>query len=302
MKKVEIAKGGPALSPIVAGVMKWGAWGAGLDTKQVQVLIDQCVEVDITTFDHADIYGNYTTEALFGEALSGLGSSFRQRTELVTKCGIRLDAKERPQNRLKAYDSSKQYILQSVENSLKALRTDYLDLLLIHRPDILLQPEEVASAFDELRSAGKVLHFGVSNFSPSQFALLNQFTPLVTNQVECSALHTAPMFDGTFDQLIGLGKRPMVWGPYKGGEYFNETSSQGRRLRYTIQQIDKKYHYPGEDLILLAWLLRHPVGMLPILGTSKIERLRDALLALRMEVDQQDWYEILEASRGHEVA
>ncbi len=302
MEKVELAKNGPCLSPIVAGVMKWGVWGADLNTHQVSTLIDQCVEVDITSFDHADIYGNYTTEALFGTALAELGSSFRQRIQLVSKCGIRLKAKERPANRLKAYDSSKAYILQSVEQSLKDLRTDYLDLLLIHRPDPLMQPEEVAAAFDELRSAGKVLHFGVSNFTPSQFTLLQQHTELVTNQVACSALHLDPIFDGTFDQLQGQQKRPMIWAPFQGGEYFNETSSQGRRLRYTVQQIDKKYDHPGEDLILLAWLLSHPVGMLPILGTTKIERLRDALLALKMPLDRQDWFEILEASQGHEVA
>lgn len=301
MEKVKIAKEGPALSPIVAGVMKWGSWGAAKSAKEVQILINQCVEVDITTFDHADIYGNYTTEALFGAALEGLGSSFRQKIELVTKFGVRLKTKERPENRLKSYSTQRQYILQSVENSLKALHTDYIDLLLIHRPDPLMQPEEVAAVFEELRTAGKVLHFGVSNFSPSQFALLNQFIPLVTNEVECSALHTAPMFDGTFDQLLGQGKRPMVWAPFKGGEYFNETTSQGRRLRYTVQQIDEKYKHPGEDLILLAWLLRHPVGMIPILGTSKVERLRDALLAPKLSIDEQDWYEILEASRGKEV-
>lgn len=301
MKKVKISQEGPALSPIVAGVMKWGRWGAAMAAKEVQTLINQCVEVDITTFDHADIYGNYTTEALFGEALKGLGSSFRQKIELVTKFGIRLKTNERPDNRLKSYATQRQYILQSVENSLKSLQTDYIDLLLIHRPDILLHPEEIATVFEELRTAGKVLHFGVSNFSPSQFALLNQFTPLVTNQVQCSALHLDPMFDGTFDQLLGLGKRPMVWAPFKGGEYFNETTSQGRRLRYVVQQINEKYNQPGEDLILLAWLLRHPVGMLPILGSSKVERLRDALLAPKLSIDEQDWYEILEASLGKEV-
>ncbi|PHI18240.1 aldo/keto reductase [Lewinellaceae bacterium SD302] len=302
MEKVSLTPGGLEVSPLVAGVMKWGVWGADLDRNAMQSLVSEAAELGFTTIDHADIYGNYTTEAAFGAAIADLGSAFRGQLQLISKCGIRMVTKNRPNNRLKAYLTSKEYIIQSVETSLNNLGTDYLDLLLIHRPDLLMEPHEVAEAANELKTAGKILHFGVSNFTPSQFNLLNKHTTLVTNQVECSPLHPEPMLDGTFDQLALQHARPMVWSPFGGGKYFNEENSAARRLRQTVLEIDEKYNSPGEDVILLSWLLRHPAGIVPILGTSKIERLRSATNALNVNLDSQDWYAILEAARGREVA
>lgn len=302
MKKVSLSPTGPDVSPLVAGVMNWGIWGADLKQAELRELVSQTVELGITTFDHADIYGNYTTEADFGAALAELGSSFRDRIQLISKCGIRLITKNRPENRIKSYRTDKQYVIESVERSLVNLGTDRLDLLLIHRPDPLMQPQEVAAAVAELKAAGKILHFGVSNFTPSQFALLASHTELVTNQVECSPLHPDPIFDGTFDQLLGQGIRPLTWSPFGGGKFFSEENSAARRLRYAIRDIAPRYGGAGEDVILLAWLLRHPVGIVPVLGTSKIDRLRSAVRATELELDSQDWFEILEAARGQEVA
>ncbi|MEL6143194.1 MAG: aldo/keto reductase [Bacteroidota bacterium] len=302
MEKIKIAPNGPSLSPVIAGVMKWGVWGADLDTAAMQRLIEESVDAGITSFDHADIYGHYTTEAAFGQAIQTLGSGFREKIELISKCGIRLTTRNRPDYRVKSYLSNKEHIIWSVENSLRELGTDHLDLLLIHRPDPLMQPEEVAEAFSLLKQSGKVFHFGVSNFTCSQFELLASVTELVTNQVECSPLHNDPIFDGTFDQLMQRQLRPMTWSPFGGGQYFSSETSAARRLREAIREINLKYGAPGEDVILLAWLLRHPVGILPVLGTSKITRLKSGIKALDVELDSQDWYIILEAARGHEVA
>lgn len=291
-----------SLSPLVAGVMNWGVWGADLDVEQFKIIIEQCVDLGMTSFDHADIYGHYTTEATFGQALAQLGSSFRDQIQLITKCGIRLTTKNRPEHRLKSYLSSKAHIIRSAEKSLSNLSTDYIDLLLIHRPDPLMQPAEVAAAFEELKTSGKVKHFGVSNFTPSQFELLAAHTDLVTNQVECSPLHTGPIFDGTFDQLLQRQLRPMIWSPFAGGKYFSEETSSARRLRHTVREINERYDSPGEDVMLLAWILRHPARLIPILGTSKIDRLITAQKALDIEMDSQDWFEILAAAQGQEVA
>jgi predicted oxidoreductase len=282
--------------------MNWGVWGANLDHKAMDTLIGNTVELGITTFDHADIYGNYTTEAAFGTAIAERGSSFRDKIQLISKCGIRLKTKYRPDNRLKAYETSASYLTDSVETSLRNLRTDRLDLLLIHRPDLLLDPQETADTVSKLKQAGKIRHFGVSNFTPSQFELLNAHTKLVTNQVECSPLHSDPMFDGTFNQAIALQVRPMIWSPFGGGLYFSEESSAARRLRFVVQEVAQKHGSVTEDVIMLAWILRHPAGIVPILGTSKIERLRSAARAIDIRLDSQDWYAILEAARGFEVA
>lgn len=302
IEQVKISPSGPTLSRLVAGTMTWGEWGVDYSAPQMADLIGHCLDLGITTFDHADIYGHYSTEEAFGQALNQLGTSVRAQMQLVTKCGINLTTYRRPGIRIKSYDSSRAHIIASTERSLKNLQTDYIDLLLIHRPDPLMDPSEVAEAFRQLKNAGKVLHFGVSNFTPSQFNLLADCTPLVTNQVECSPLHTDLLFDGTFDQLLTAGIRPMIWSPIGGEKYFKGEGTAVLRLRDTVQTLSRKYDDAGEDIILLAWLLRHPAGCLPVLGTTKPERLARAKAALDLKLERQDWFAILEAGRGHEVA
>ena len=299
---VQLSAQGPAVSPLVAGTMTWGEWGSDYGTPAMADLIAHCLDLGITTFDHADIYGHYSTEEAFGTALAALGGSARQNLELVSKAGIRLTTSRRPDNRLKSYDTSKDYLIASAERSLKNLRTDYLDLFLIHRPDPLLHPDEVAAAVDHLTTSGKIRAFGVSNFTPSQFALLNARVPLATNQIETNPLRTELLTDGTFDQLLQHGIRPMIWSPLGGSAYFNGEGTNVLRLRSTVQDLSAKYGDVGEDVILLAWLLRHPAGPVPVLGTTKKERLTRAVTALDIELERQDWFAILEAGLGREVA
>lgn len=302
IEKVQISPTGPSLSRIVAGTMTWGEWGADYDSNKMADLIGYCVDIGITTFDHADIYGHYSTEETFGQALSLLGTSVRAQMEIVTKGGILLQTKRRPDIRVHGYDLTADYLVQQAERSLKNLRTDYLDLYLVHRPSPLMEPAEIAEAFRRLEESGKVGSFGVSNFTPSQFNLVSEAATLVTNQVECHPLHTDCFYDGTFDQLLSRGVHPMIWSPIGGSKYFKGESTSILRLRDTVKTIAKKYGDVGEDVILLAWLLKHPVGAIPVVGTTKKSRLGATRLALELDLDAQDWFIILEAATGHEVA
>ncbi|MFT6720945.1 MAG: putative oxidoreductase [Bdellovibrionota bacterium] len=300
--QVSLSPNGPTLSRIVAGTMTWGEWGVDYPAPKMAEMIGHCLDLGITSFDHADIYGHYSTEETFGAALNQLGSSVRAQMELISKCGIRLDTNRRPENLLKSYDLSRDYIIASAEQSLKNLQTDYLDLFLLHRPSPLMNPAEIAEAFAHLEQSGKVRSFGVSNFTPSQFNLLNQSVTLVTNQVECHPLHSGCFYDGTFDQLLATKVRPMIWSPIGGANYFKGESTTVLRLRDTVKVLAKKYGDVGEDVILLAWLLKHPVGAIPVVGTTKKARLDATRLALDLQLEMQDWFAILEAGVGHEVA
>ncbi len=300
--KVTLTPNGSSLSRIVAGTMTWGEWGIDYPAAKMAGMIDHCLDLGITSFDHADIYGHYSTEETFGRALTQLGTSVRAQMELITKCGIRLETNRRPDNKLKSYDLSRDYIIASAERSLKNLGTDYIDLFLLHRPSPLMNPAEIAEAFAHLEESGKVRAFGVSNFTPSQFTLLSQSVTLTTNQVECHPLHPDSFYDGTFDQLLAENVKPMIWSPLGGAKYFKGESTSVLRLRETVKKLADKYGGVGEDVILLAWLLKHPVGAIPVVGTTKKSRLAATRLALELELETQDWFAILEAAVGHEVA
>ncbi len=281
--------------------MTWGEWGADYDTVTIADLIGHCLDLGITTFDHADIYGSYTTEEAFGKALRQHSSSVRSQIQLVTKCGIQLLTGNRPANRVAHYNSTREHIIFSAERSLKKLQTDYLDLLLVHRPDPLMDPDQMHEAFEVLTSSGKVLHIGVSNFTPSQFDLLSSRADLVTNQVECHPLHPDPLFDGTYDQCQLNSTRPMVWSPLGGADYFKGEGTKVLRLRDKVQEIGKKYGVE-EDVILLAWCRKHPTRPIPVIGTTRKDRITRSLKALDIDLERQEWFEILEAGRGHQVA
>jgi predicted oxidoreductase len=283
--------------------MNWGVWGSQFDAQAMLSLIEQGLELGLTTFDHADIYGHYTTEMEFGAALK-LNPSLRPQLQLVSKCGIHLVTPNRPENALKSYDTSKAHIIASAERSLKNLHTDYLDLLLIHRPSPLMNPDEVAEAFANLEKAGKVRYFGVSNFTTSQFAMLQSRTELVTNQIEASLFHLDPFFDGTLDQAIEHRSHPMAWGPLGSGQIFGKTTDpQHLRVIEKAKAISQAHGGAWSlDQILLAWLLQHPAGIQPVLGTTKIERIQAATQALALALDQREWFALLEAVRGYEVA
>lgn len=300
--QIKISPNGPTLSRLIFGTMRLGVWGAKMDTAGYEKIIKKSIDLGVTTFDHADIYGHYTTEGEFGEVLKQQ-PHLRQKMQLITKCGIKMMTPNRPAHKIKSYDTSKSHIIQSAENSLKELGTDHIDVLLIHRPSPLMQPDEIAEAFTQLRTAGKVLHFGVSNFTPSQFAMLHSRIELVTNQVEASVTHVAPFTDGTFDQSIDKGVKPMVWSPLGGGKVFTALEDdQVQRIQKVGLALVEKHGVKGLDQILLAWLLKHPAGILPVLGTTKITRLEAAVAALSIKLTDEEWFEILEASVGQRVA
>ncbi len=294
---IRTAAQGPQLSRIVAGAWRMADWNLPVAARQAW--IEQCIELGVTSFDHADIYGNYGVETLFGEALAA-APGLRERIQIVTKCGIKLVSGARPQHALKSYDSSRAHVTASVDNSLAALRCDYIDLLLIHRPDMLMDADALAETFRDVQAAGKVRHFGVSNFAPSQFALLNKRFVLSTNQIELSPLHHAALHDGTLDQCQDLGVRPMIWSPLGGGRLFSPDDAQARRTLTVIENTARRYGVTPAT-VAYAWLLRHPARPLPITGSRRIELVREAVAALALELDADSWYAILAAAAGREV-
>ncbi|OYT87495.1 MAG: oxidoreductase [Burkholderiales bacterium PBB6] len=286
------------LSPVVAGAWRLGDWGFSVEERLSW--IHGTIERGLTSFDHADIYGGYTVEALFGEALAR-EPGLRQQMQLISKCGIKLVTPNRPGHSIKSYDTSAAHVTTSVENSLKALHTDHLDLLLIHRPDLLLDADELARTFERLQASGKVLHVGVSNFTPSQFALLHSRIPLSTNQIECSPLHLAALDDGTLDQAQQLRLRPMIWSPLAGGRLFNADTEQAHRVRWVMGEIGARLGVNTATLAL-AWLMRHPSRPIPVIGSSRLASADEAMAATKLQVSGDDWYRIWQAAAGHEVA
>jgi predicted oxidoreductase len=283
------------LSPIIAGTMNWGVWDKKLTTSEMVHLINLCIENKITTFDHADIYGGYTTEAEFGKAF-GESKISRDKMQLISKCGIQLT--DGRNNTIKHYNYSKDYIIWSVENSLKNLKTDYLDVFLLHRPSPLMVADEIAEAVEKLKSEGKIIDFGVSNFTAWQTELIRQKTEISYNQVQFSATHFEAMLDGSFDYMQLHNIIPMSWNPL--GTVFREDIEQTRRLKKLLAKLVEKYHV-GSDTILLAWVLKHPAKVVPIAGTVNIARIQSLMKAKELELDQEDWFAIWTESIGNDV-
>ena len=301
LQKVQLSPEGPWFSPIVYGTMSWGKWGHKLGQDEMEVLIRKSLEWGITTFDHADIYGDYTNEADFGRVLKN-DPGLRKQMELVTKCGICRKCNERPEYKIHHYNSSKEHIIKSAEQSLVNLGTDYLDLLMVHRPDALMHPDEIAEAFLALKNSGKVLHFGVSNFSVTQFEMLNDRFPLVTNQVEANILHMDSFYDGVTDLCLKLRIRPMAWGPLGGGRIFSSLNEPNIREVHEVgHKIMEEKGISELGVLLLAWLLRHPAGFLPVIGSARQERMHLAVEATNVHLTNQEWYELWRAIQGNDV-
>ena len=275
--------------------MRWGIWGANHSVKEIQKLIQVCVEENITTFDHADIYGSHTTEELFGNAWKDMDLK-RENLQFISKCGIVMNSDKKP-SALKYYNYNKDYILNCVDESLSNLKTDYLDTLLLHRPSPLMNPEVIAEAFTVLKDVGKVREFGVSNFSVSQFELINQYVPLVTNQIEISVNEISSFENGILDQLMSKGLRPTAWSVM--GSYFSDQSDENIRIKKVIVELCDKYN-AEENQILLAFILKHPSKIIPVIGTSKAETIITLSQTLQIDLDLEDWFRILESIRGKE--
>ncbi|XTZ36677.1 aldo/keto reductase [Salmonella enterica] len=296
IQRMTLAPQGPEFSRFVMGYWRLMEWN--FSSQQLASFIESHLDLGVTTVDHADIYGGYQCEAAFGEALK-LAPHLRARMEIVTKCGIATTAK--PEHVIGHYITDRDHIIHSAEQSLTNLATDYLDLLLIHRPDPLMDADEIAEAFLHLHQSGKVRHFGVSNFTPMQFALLQSRLPftLATNQVEISPVHQPLLLDGTLDQLQQLRIRPMAWSCLGGGRLFNDLSFQPLRDELTL--IAQELGADNIEQVVYAWVLRLPSQPLPIIGSGKIERVRSALGALNLQLTRQQWFRIRKAALGYDV-
>ena len=263
-------------------------------------MIQECLELGVSTFDHADIYGDYQNETLFGKALVESGID-RDQIQLISKCGIQMTRGR--ENKVKHYQYDADYIIWSAERSLKMLETDFLDMFLLHRPSPLMIPEEVFRAVDHLKSSGKIKQFGVSNFTPSQIALLEKGVAVEANQVECSLLQSTAFLDGSLDDCIASSRLAMAWSPL-GGYYSaaDEAHALARmeRLHPLVKDLEAKYECSSSAL-LLAWLFKHPSHIHPVVGTTKTQRLKEMLTALKVDLELEDWFMLWEASRGHRV-
>ncbi len=287
-----------SLSPIVAGCMRMAE--AKLGPAEILYFVESCLELGVDSFDHAPVYGRYTVEEMFGDAVLRKKPALRQKIKLVSKTGIVLPGEEG--NSHVYYKNTPDWIKPEVERSLQKLGTDHLDLLLVHRFDPLANPQALGEALDALVQSGKVLSVGVSNYGVEAFNALqaNMKTPLVTNQVELSALAPEVLFSGLADDALQKNLPLMAWSPLGGGRLFKGDDAQSHRLREAAQVVANA-HGTGLDTVLYAWLLRLPQTVLPVTGTVNAERLRSAVEALKLTLSYDEWYAILAASRGFDV-
>ncbi|MGL4508998.1 aldo/keto reductase [Cetobacterium sp.] len=287
------------MSKIALGFWRLNDWG--MSKEELSEYLEKAIDLGVTTFDHADIYGRYTCEKIFGEVLA-LKPELRAKMQLVSKVGIKLISENMPENTYHCYDTSYEHIVKSVEKSLKNLNTDYLDLVLIHRPDMYMDADETARALTDLRKAGKVLEWGVSNFLPSDFNLLQSRLDfkLVTNQIELSPLKTQHFYDGTINLMQEKRVPIMVWSPLAGGEIFISGDENAVELRKVLERLSKKYNCES-DTIIYAWHLSHPANLIPICGSGKIERLESAVKACNIKLTREEWFEILVNGMGNDI-
>lgn len=295
VKKVLMSPQGPEFSQLTQGYWRLGSWG--MTAQERLTFLKKHVELGITTIDNAAIYGD--SEALFGAALR-IDPQMRERIQIVSKFGINGVAPADNEKRVSHYDSSKAAILASTDNSLQRLGVEQLDSLLVHRPDFLMDVDQVSDAFSELKKSGKVKHFGVSNFTPSQFDLLQSRLdyPLITNQVELNPINLGVIEDGTLDQLQKYRVRPMAWSCLAGGDIFNVENERNRRLRACLATLAEEIGASSIEQVIFAWVLKHPSNPVALIGTGKIERVQHAVSALALSMNTEQWYRVWVASKG----
>ena len=289
-----------SLSKIVHGQMRLPEWN--LNVEQRVDLLNQLLELGITSIDQADIYGNYTSETLLGVAFRE-APNLKEKFTVISKCGIALKSNKFPDRAIKHYNYSADYIISSVENSLKNMHLNRLDLLLLHRPSPLLQPAEVAKAFAQLKQQGKVNHFGISNFLPHQINALKAHlnVPLVTNQIELNPLQLEHFDNGNLDFCLEHQMHPMAWSPLAGGRIFKPKTEQEQRVIQVINEVAKAHDIEDPSQVIYAWILKHPSQPVITVGTGKQTRLKTAMQALNINLTNEDWFKIYTASTGVRV-
>jgi len=281
------------LSRIISGTMNWGVWGVNHSKHEMCKLISESFDSGINSFDHADIYGGYTTEESFGDAFTETGIK-REDVFFISKCGIMYPSEKLPV-KTKHYDYSEDHINKSVDNSLKNLRTDYLDCLLLHRPSPLMDISIIADTIKRLINSGKIKSFGVSNFTANQMDMFKGKVEVLYNQINLSLTHLDHMFDGTLEYMQTNNILPMAYSPL--GSYFKEEDS---KIKKVVDKLINKYGCTDYQL-LISWLLKHPLKVYPVIGTTKSDRIKSTLGSLKIEIELIDWFELLEASLGKRV-
>lgn len=299
MKKLEITDT-LKMDRVVHGHWRLLDWKLGKEG--LYKLTREIMELGLSTIDTADIYGGFSCEEAFGEVLKA-NKGLREELTIVTKCGIVFPCEKRPQYKSHHYDNTRAHIVASAEKSLENFGTDYLDLLLIHRPSPFMDPAEVAEAFRVLHDSGKVRNFGVSNFPVSKFEMLSAFCelPLVTNQVEISATHLDSFKDGTLDNMMMRSVYPMAWSPLGGGELLTGDNDKDRSVRAALLAVGEKHGETRLDTLAYAFLMSHPSGIMPIVGSGKIERIKNAVDAIDLKFDSEEWLTVLKASIGRNL-
>ncbi|HEY9046473.1 MAG TPA: aldo/keto reductase [Ohtaekwangia sp.] len=295
MQKIYLSDAGPKVSPAVYGFYRWDS-EAENNASSMEKIVNLCLELEINTFDHADIYGSSRCEELFGQVISQ--KSFkREDLVLFTKCGLRVPHASDASVRVKHYDTSAKHITASVENSLRRLRTDYIDIFLLDHLDPISNLEETAIALEKLKKSGKVNNIGVANFSVFQHQLLASYlhTPIVTHHLEFNLLNTAALDNGQLDYIKQRYMRPLVSAPVASGRIAAGTDEQAVRVRKKLQEIAAKYSVDIES-VAVAWLIK--LEALPLIGTRDEQRIRNIANAFNIQLDHQDWYELYTASRG----
>ena len=281
------------LSRIISGTMNWGTWGVNHSKEDMCKLILESFDSGINSFDHADIYGGYTTEVSFGDAFAETGIN-REDVFFISKCGIMYPSEKLP-IQTKHYDYSEDHINKSVDNSLKNLRTDYLDCLLLHRPSPLMDISIISDAVKRLIKSGKIKSFGVSNFTANQMDMFKGKLDILYNQINLSLTHLDHMFDGTLEYMQANDILPMAYSPL--GSYFKQENGT---IKKVVDKLKNKYGC-SDYQILISWLLKHPSKVYPVIGTTKSDRIKNTSGSLKIEIDLIEWFELLEASVGKRV-
>jgi predicted oxidoreductase len=294
MQKIYLSDAGPKVSPAVYGFYRWEHEGNSASLT-MEKIINLCLELGINTFDHADVYGSYQCEELFGNVIAKKAFK-REDIVLFTKCGLRLPHESQPGVRVKHYDTSAKHIEACVENSLKRLKTDYIDIFLLDHLDPISNLEETAITLEKLKKSGKVNNIGVANFSVFQHQLLAAYlhTPIVTHHIELSLVNTAALDNGQLDYIKQRYMRPLVSSPLASGRISKGSDETATRVRKKLQEMSPKYGVDIES-IAVAWLIK--LGALPLIGTKEEQRIRNIANAFNIQLDHQDWYELYNASQ-----
>ena len=294
MEKIYLSDSGPKVSPAVYGFYRWN--GSYVNEDKMEQIMNLCLELGINTFDHGDTYGSYTCEEIFGNVLKNSGIK-RESIVLFTKCGINIPHESRPEYRVKHYDTSREHILNSLDNSLRKLRTDYIDVFLLNQLDPLSNLEETALTLEKLKDSGKIKNVGVVNFSVFQHQLLSSYLriPIVTNHIELNLLNTSAFDNGQVDYIKQKYMRPLATSPLAQGKIANSNEKIPLRIRGKLEEFAGKYNSHFES-VAIAWLVK--LGALPLIGTTDEQRIKNIAEAFKINLDRQDWYELYAVSRG----